>query len=210
MARADLWRLLVIWIHGGLYLDMKSVALKPLQPLKGKMVISRWYIPDCLKANEVINWYVYSPKKNPALRYLIDSLIENLKAQQSNTRSNEYYKLVTKELPCSGEAKSRVHYTTGPRALTLALDLILIPESLEEWVEESSHTSYENPLALDGAVRYKSEEEKTSHMNIEGSNHYTNLIGVPITSRTLYSTTMHPQSNQQWDVVVFAPEGAPR
>ena len=191
MARADLWRLLVIWVHGGLYLDMKSVALKPPQPLKGKMIMSRWYIPDCLQANEVINWYVYAPKKNPVLRHLIDSVIENIKAQQSNTRSNEYYKLVAKELSCSGEAKARVLYTTGPRALTLALDLI--PESLEEWMEESSHTSsWENPLALDGAVRYKSEEEKTSHINIEGSNHYTNLIDVPLTSRTIYSTTMHP------------------
>lgn len=208
MARADLWRLLVIWIHGGLYLDMKSVALKPLQPLKGKMVISRWYIQDnCLQINEVINWYVYAPKKNPVLRHLIDSVIENLKAQQSNTRSNEYYKLVAKALPCDGEA-ARVLYTTGQRALTLAFGLI--PEALEEWVEESSHTSWENPLALDGALRYKSEEEGNSHVIIEGPNHYTNLIDVPLTSRTIYSTTMHSQSDQQWDVVVFAPEGAPR
>jgi len=181
---------------------MKSVALKPPPPLKGKLITSSWYSPECGGNDETINWYVYAAKKNPVLRHLINAVIENLKA--------EYYKSVVKELPCSSEAKARVLHTTGSRALTLALGLI--PADLEKWVEESTYTSdRENPIALDGAVKY--EEETDQRISEEDSNHYTNNINAPLTSQTLYSTSQQRYirfGDQQWDVVIFAPDVPPR
>ena len=223
VARSDLWRLLVIWVHGGLYLDMKSVARGTPPPLEGKMITTRWRVrTSCndVQVDEVINWYVYAPKGSPVLRHLIDALINNLKAEQSNTRSNEYHKLVDAD-SCASEAKARVLYTTGPRAVSLALEKM--PAHLQQWVTESN-TNGQNPTlrkrynihefrldfpALDGAVEYgdpQFESGAHSHILVEGSNHYSTFVGVPLTSHTSHSATkQYVSTDQQWDVVIFAP-----
>jgi len=224
VARSDLWRLLVIWVHGGLYLDMKSVARGAPPPLEGKMISTRWRIrTSCnyhVQVDEVINWYVYAPKGSPVLRHLIDAIINNLKAEQSNTRSNEYHKLVGAE-SCDSEAKARVLYTTGARAVTLALEKM--PAHLQQLVTESN-TNGQNPTlrkqynidefrpdfpALDGAVEYGDKHFESgahSHILVEGSNHYTTFVGVPLTSRTSHSAEkQYVSTDQQWDVVIFAP-----
>ena len=99
-AKADLFRYLLIYKEGGIYLDIKSSIVKDLKPIlknnEDKLLISHWVnykaglIPlqhlvnapnhVVVKNNyrEYQNWHVISPKGNPILREVIKQTITNI------------------------------------------------------------------------------------------------------------------------------------
>ena len=99
-AKADLFRYLLIYKEGGIYLDIKSSIVKDLKPIlknnEDKLLISHWinfkaglipfkHIDNSYYYNEVKNnygeyqnWHVISPKGNPILREVIKQTITNI------------------------------------------------------------------------------------------------------------------------------------
>lgn len=154
-ARADLIRYLLIYIFGGLYIDMKSCVSGPLPPIPDDkdMVVSYWKVfkPQSHlfpKTGEFQNWYIYARPKSPILRDIIEHVVQNIYDLY------EYpYKVLNTLALCVGDTDSKniVLCTTGPIALTIAInnskykDTVLISStinnSLKYMCQENSITS---------------------------------------------------------------------
>ncbi len=122
-ARADLFRYLVIYKYGGLYMDMKSCAIRPIpdMPDDKDMWTSTWahasqhdYI---LGPNgEYQNWYIYARQGAPILRDIISKIVSNILFIRNNR--NTYHKYMVK---AETESKALVLSVTGPVAMTIAI-----------------------------------------------------------------------------------------
>ena len=120
-ARADLIRLLLLYVYGGVYLDSKSCLIKgplPDIPDDKQMWVTNWigsYPQNHLfDSGEYINWFIYSKKGAPILKDIINDIVDNI------LNFNEYdylSKLTLNET----KTKSIILSTTGPIAFTTAL-----------------------------------------------------------------------------------------
>lgn len=130
-AKADLFRYLLIYLKGGIYLDVKSSIIKDIRPLLNKngdkLFISHWlnfkagllnirHIDNSYKYTEVNNnygeyqnWHIISPKGNPILREVIKQTISNIE-----------YGLLNKDVYSKG--KTSVISCTGPIMYSLIID----------------------------------------------------------------------------------------
>lgn len=87
-ARADLFRYLLIYKKGGVYLDIKSTLTKPLHQVlnyQDKFILSHWYNQvhppkELVRLNykEDIQWAILSVAGHPFLRNVIDNVLGNL------------------------------------------------------------------------------------------------------------------------------------
>ena len=127
-ARADFFRYVVMYIHGGLYLDSKSCVLAKLPeiPDDKDMIVSHWY--NGLPPHENIlntgygeyqNWYIYTRPRASVLIDVINSIIHNIQLQHNNPT----FMYGISQIIVWGETfgKNVVLYTTGPIAYTLAI-----------------------------------------------------------------------------------------
>jgi hypothetical protein len=75
--RADLWRYFVLYVHGGVYLDIKTVLHQPLDelfPSRGDKLT--WYTVVCTTQLDCIyNGIIASPPGNPIFLTLIEYMI---------------------------------------------------------------------------------------------------------------------------------------
>lgn len=162
-ARADLWRLLVVYVHGGLYLDMKSAVVAPIPPMDDMFNFSRWATwrsPD--GKYEIQNWFVYAPARHPVLRVILDTVIQNVEDESAGTRDPEYFRMYRNAFGFETPAKLRVLFTTGPRAWTLAVDRM--DPALRSMVRE-------HRTDLGGSLAYSL--RMFHHMTVEGKRHYS-------------------------------------
>jgi len=128
-ARADLFRLLIIYKKGGLYLDIKSSVINPLPPIPpGKDIwVSSWdgmdnppHVHLFPTTGEYQNWYIYGRKGSPILLDAIERIVSNIYELHLNPYSGlrllhpEYSEEAT-------SAKFLVISTTGPIAFTVAV-----------------------------------------------------------------------------------------
>lgn len=75
-AKADLWRYLVLYSEGGIYLDVDSVIHTSIDPLVGDdgcAVISRENNPGLF-----VQWCLMFPPRHPILKRCIDRCVENI------------------------------------------------------------------------------------------------------------------------------------
>ena len=86
-AKADLWRYLILYNNGGIYLDVDSVIYGKLDNL---------LLDDCCSIitrennfNKFVQWCLMFTPKHPLLKICIDSCIDNIK----NKRYNDILKL---------------------------------------------------------------------------------------------------------------------
>lgn len=83
--KADLWRYCVLYMRGGIYLDIKYECVKDfkLESLLGKAhyVIDRKEFAEPGK-NVVYNGFIVSPAKNPILKKCIDQIVRNVKNRE--------------------------------------------------------------------------------------------------------------------------------
>ena len=95
-AKADFFRYLVIYMFGGVYLDIKSSLNKPLSEVfteSDAYVLSYWdnlpgqshegvghysALPDYIKRGEIIQWYVAASAGHPLLRKIIATMLLNI------------------------------------------------------------------------------------------------------------------------------------
>jgi len=125
-AKADLFRYLLMYREGGLYLDIKSQATRPLDEVidrSDQFLISQWRNgPDSryrtwglhselrnVPGGEYQQWFILAAPGHPFLRAAIESVLRNLRR----------YNPVR-----YGVGKQAVLRTTGPIAYTLAIAAI--------------------------------------------------------------------------------------
>jgi mannosyltransferase OCH1-like enzyme len=165
-ARADLFRYLLIYIKGGIYMDVKSGATdcleKILRKSKGKLLVSNWtefpikYIPGYHidemyysyvfqnSCGEFQNWHVISGKGNPVLKHLIRQVVTNI---EKGILDKQLYK----------NGKYSVLYMTGPVIYTHIVEKYIDTENVL-WLSKN----------CGGVLEYK----LVDHKKIEKDDHY--------------------------------------
>lgn len=120
-ARADLFRYLIIYKYGGLYLDIKSCVKSyiPEMPENADMWVSGWdkkahphLFPE---TGEYQNWYIYARKGSPILKDIIEGIIDNIYSLSENPNKKVN---MTHE---RSKSKGIVLSVTGPIAMTIAI-----------------------------------------------------------------------------------------
>lgn len=127
-ARADLLRYVIMWLYGGLYLDMKSTAVGSVSDVirtHDQLVLSKWGVrmgqhralerhrlPYSSRNGEYQQWYVLAAPHHPLIHEVITSVVRNC----------ELYR--RKQFPFNGQetGKDGVLELTGPTAFTIAID----------------------------------------------------------------------------------------
>lgn len=166
-AKSDFFRYLLIYMKGGIYLDVKSGPTENLDPLlkklKGKLALSHWtelpigYIPihhidhlyfsQCFKNSygEFQNWHIISGKGNPLLGKVIKQVVTNIEIGMKNKDmyNNGHYSVI---------------YMTGPIMYTNIIE---------------KYSTVDNSLILskncNGMLQYK----VLDHKKIEKTKHYS-------------------------------------
>jgi mannosyltransferase OCH1-like enzyme len=124
-ARADLFRYLLIYKVGGVYLDIKSSATRPLDEVihpGDRFLLSKWqtadgrfddYLPQYelrhLPGGEFQQWHVIGAPGHPFLKAVLEQVLENIDLYDPHLH---------------GTGKSGVLRVTGPTAYTLAIERI--------------------------------------------------------------------------------------
>ena len=123
-ARADLFRYLIIYKYGGLYLDMKSRVKKPLPELPDDMDmwVSGWggfFNPPNIHlfphTGEYQNWYIYARKNAPILKNIIEKIVSNIYYLHINSNK------IVDMSDSKSISKGTVLCVTGPIAMTIAI-----------------------------------------------------------------------------------------
>jgi hypothetical protein len=120
-AIADLFRYLVIYKEGGLYLDIKSQATRPLSEVilsNDAFLISQWHVPGwgvrralrSVPGGEYQQWFIVSSPGHPFLKAATEAAMHNIRRYSSLTDSI---------------GKPAVLRTTGPIAYSLAINPII-------------------------------------------------------------------------------------
>lgn len=166
-AKADLFRYLLIYREGGVYLDLKSAMKYPLNRIihpDDQYILSYWNCP-CQKTvlrnddGEFQQWHVISRPNHPFLKAVIDLVTENISTYRIS----------------DGVGKNGVLKLTGPIAYTEAITPLLdkYPHKLVDTNEmigliynnlDSDHTS------LYSKTHYSNIDEPIIISNINGKN----------------------------------------
>lgn len=128
-AKADLFRYLVLYQEGGVYLDIKSTCIYPLSDViqsDDQFIITQWQneagnknegagLFRCLKEDlhiengEYQQWFIVSEKKSPVMKHVVDTVIYNILNYRAwNYKFHSY-------------GKRGVLFVTGPIAYTRAI-----------------------------------------------------------------------------------------
>ena len=142
---ADLWRLLIIFDQGGLYLDLKCPAVQPIEHRlsleTNRVYVCQWkaYRPQAhlFKGGEFVNWAIMAPPRNPAIWAAICQVVANLQACQ--VHEDHRFMMLAEHDTGTTIMKSRVLCTTGPIAFTYASlthpdDIVLVAAELNDTV----------------------------------------------------------------------------
>lgn len=103
--KADMWRYCVLYIHGGIYTDIDSKAIQPLEDWK--IQESDRIIIGLENELHFCQWTIVSEPKHPILAKVIDLIVEE--AEKGIDTSTEHF----------------VHKHTGPGIWTRAVQLTL-------------------------------------------------------------------------------------
>lgn len=93
-ARADLFRYLLLYKVGGVYLDIKSRATRPLDSVlrpDDRFILSKWHLPNGeyehkgliydlrdIEGGEYQQWHIISAPGHPFLRAVMDTIMTNI------------------------------------------------------------------------------------------------------------------------------------
>jgi len=83
-AQADLWRILVLYKHGGVYMDIDAHLVWPLRSIV-KAEQTELYI--VIKKGEISNYFIASKKGNDNLNKILNIILKNI---EENTIKNVY------------------------------------------------------------------------------------------------------------------------
>lgn len=166
-ARADLFRYLLLYKHGGVYLDIKSTATVPFNEVirksdryilsnSGPVFASHFTELANTTYGEILQWHIFSSAEHPFLKAVIESVLRNIEIYSPTIH---------------GVGRYGVFRLTGPVAYSLAIGPLL--------------TSYPNRLCnynSDLGLVYSIFENVTEHRKLFKS-HYA-LLKTPIVAQT--------------------------
>ena len=174
-ARADLFRYLIIYKYGGLYLDMKSYVKNPLPQLPDDMDmwVSGWDFENPPHINlfpstgEYQNWYIYARKGAPVLKNIIEKIVTNIYDLHINPN-----KIVdiSDSLHSKTISKGTVLSVTGPIAMTIAIIESKNNKSVyyNNIINNSLYYNYDkNNTILDGHYSLITEELIKPYINVD-------------------------------------------
>ena len=118
VARGDLLRYLILYVHGGLYIDFKSCVTKPLPdiPMNKDLVIRTWYAQrHIFTQGEIINWFAYGKRGSPIIKDIINQIVDNI----LHYKERQYLKSITNI--STSQPKRIILATTGPIAVSIAI-----------------------------------------------------------------------------------------
>jgi len=153
-AKADLFRYLLMYKKGGVYLDIKSATSKPLNKIIKENIfyVSHWkerYHSDIFPdKGEFQNWWIISPPNHPILKNVIDKVTAEINKCDNKT------------------GKMGVLHITGP---------IIYTKAILEILEKYNHKIYDNNEDL-GLIYNNTSTIKdyTSHQKLF-KKHYSQL-----------------------------------
>lgn len=162
-AKADLFRYILMYDKGGVYLDAKSGCSKPLRDLIKKddeFLLYYWDKENTSKRignknGEIPQWYIITKPKHPFLKDVIKNVCQNIRNYDFNK---------------DGYGKSMVLKITGPDIFT---------NTIEKKIENDKNLKYRFVPIFD-YLRYnnidfgKKEYDIMNHQNVF-KNHYSNL-----------------------------------
>jgi mannosyltransferase OCH1-like enzyme len=165
-ARADLFRYLLIYHKGGVYLDIKSTANHPLSEVtkNESYLLSHWdnstsgthpdwgiHIPG-MPNGEFQQWYIAAEQGHPFLLHVIKSVLDNIKNYTPESH---------------GVGKLGTLKTTGPIAYTLAI-ISCMPFAPHRLVRNN------HMLGLAYSIFEKNGKAPRHHENNMPNPHYSN------------------------------------
>jgi len=126
-ARADLFRYLLLYRRGGVYLDIKSAAMQPLDAVlqpDERFIVAQWPSgPDAkfrgagvheetrhIRGGEFQQWFVVASPGHPFLKAVVENVLRNIAVYNP---------------ALNGVGKNGVLRVTGPIAYTLAIEPLL-------------------------------------------------------------------------------------
>ena len=125
-SRADFFRYCVLYVYGGVYMDIKAGIQKDFTPLlksdENVLIVGHWKVPchtDLLKEpkGEFMNWVLLANKpENPLLAEIIVEMVRRI----HNFKPKNTLLPATMNNPCS-LSKYRVLVTTGPLMMSEVL-----------------------------------------------------------------------------------------
>ena len=83
-ARADFWRYLVLYKHGGGYLDMDAAIIQPIDDLLAKHGDARGIITREYNQGVFNNWIMFFEPRHPLLQRMIDQMFYNVRHRTTN------------------------------------------------------------------------------------------------------------------------------
>ncbi len=145
-ARADLFRYLLIYNKGGIYLDIKSRMLQPLDSIlvdDDRIILAKWadnkLFPHGelaqIRGGEFQNWHIIAVKGHPFLKAVIEAVLGNIDTYRPWRH---------------GVGKNAVIRVTGPIAYTLAIYPIL-DRHPKRVVSSQADLSLEYTIPIDGS-----------------------------------------------------------
>lgn len=169
-ARADLFRYLLMYKQGGVYLDIKSVVTVPLNAIirpTDQYLLSRWSClvpayPELIKyrvpgGREFQQWHIICAPSHPYLASVLDRVLSNIDSY-STTKF--------------GVGKTGVLHTTGPIPYTIAIHSIMNSFS-HRWVD-----------AKTAGIKYNSlTETGEGQPHVELFNTHYSSFAVPVIAR---------------------------
>ena len=153
-AKADLFRYLLMYKYGGIYLDIKSSCDVPFSQIindNDRYILTHWSERGGHRSSELLNnfygefqqWHIICVPNHPFLKKVIDNVVQNIK----NYDINKY-----------GVGKKMVLNVTGPIAYT---------KSITPLLDENNHTLYKSHKKIN--LIYK----KFDHIEYFGKDHYS-------------------------------------
>ncbi|MCC5902026.1 MAG: glycosyl transferase [Halomonas sp.] len=137
-AQADLWRLLILYKFGGVYLDIDAHQVWPLASIVGQ---NREELYVMTRRGEISNYFIASKPDNENIKLLIDKVVENISLNSSDN----------------------IFHLTGPGVFNECLDKEVIPTVLYRYaVNQGSFTNEYFQYIDKPQGKWNKEQEKTS------------------------------------------------
>jgi mannosyltransferase OCH1-like enzyme len=170
-ARADLFRYLLIYAEGGVYLDMKSTTTRPLNDVllaSDRYILSHWdHTKYCawgmhpelasIERGEFQQWHVIAVAGHPFLRAAIQQVIHNIRHYEASI---------------VGVGFKGVINTTGPIPYTLAIDAI-------RPFHPCRHVEIEQDLGIMYSIYDSNSVDRDKNHRHISKKHYTEL-NIPV------------------------------
>lgn len=171
---SDIFRLLIIYAKGGVYLDIKSKILKDIVPdlkkYNDKLIVSLFcHIPFIFRGwskvnfpyGEVSNWFFAAPRGHPVLREAIQQTLTNIKMCYER---KEFH----------NQAVNLILSMTGPFMLTNVINKTYHKEEIQK-LNSFTIKDIFKPAFLGWEGKLRKENEKIDNSKIQKENHWKKL-----------------------------------